>query len=180
MTPEELYNDAENALKVAGRAFYPLEREMLWEIAQAHGYNGTFPFERVVWAYAALSPQQTWSQNVQTLKRMLVCEHDLPFENPGTLPDAAYKAYQSLHGVKAVKGMKVCSFARAILGDPNAVAIDRWMLRSLGHGSDNCTDAQYHRYEQYFRKLAWEREEEPRALQAIVWLGMREPTRRLL
>jgi len=27
MTPEELYNDAENALKVAGRAFYPLERE---------------------------------------------------------------------------------------------------------------------------------------------------------
>ena len=169
-----LYEDAEEPLLVAAREFYPLELDMVSGIAQEFHR----PLENTVWAYAALSPQQTWTQNIRALKRLM---SDHRFVNPGHLARESHRAWAALHGeFDVVQGMKVRSFAKAILGDLRAVAIDRWVLRGVGHRNDSCSNRQYKQYEMEIRAVADIKGEEPRALQAVVWLGLREPTRRLL
>lgn len=170
-----IYLDAEPALLKAGREFFPLENKMLRGIAEE--FNK--PLENTIWAYAALSPQQTWAQNIRTLRRLMA---NSGFINPGHLPRESHRAWAALLGdFEAVRGPKVRPFARAILGDPKAVAIDRWVLRGLGHGnSDSCSNKQYQEYELDIRTVADIIKEEPRALQAIIWLAKRELTRRLL
>jgi len=170
----KIYELAEEALVKAAREFYPLENIMLQKIAVEFDK----PLENTVWAYAALSPQQTWAGNIKSLKRLMSYSY---FRNPGAISLFSYRAWAALQGeFDAVKGMKVNSFAKAILGDKRAVAIDRWVLRGLGHVSDICSHKRYLEYELDIRNVADIKGEEPRAFQALVWLGMRETTRRLL
>jgi hypothetical protein len=78
-----------------------------------------------------------------------------------------------------VGGLKVTSFYRAIMGDPDAVVLDRWALRAVGHDRDTCTPLQYARYSAMYSEAAHAVGESPRDFQAIVWTVMREAMTRL-
>lgn len=71
-------------------------------------------------------------------------------------------------------GRKLDNFRRAILGDPDAVVVDRWMLRAFG---DNkrlaATPTQYDLYENAIKELAKQRGVTPRQMQAAIWFGVK-------
>jgi hypothetical protein len=71
-------------------------------------------------------------------------------------------------------GPKVRAFYRAILGDPDAVVLDRWALRAAGHPRDTATPKQYARIADEYRAAAAAVGEDPRDFQAIVWIVTRE------
>ena len=78
-----------------------------------------------------------------------------------------------------VKGPKVSAFYRAILGDPEAVVLDRWACYAAG-GSRAKTPSRTEAREiaDAYREAASIVGEHVRDLQAIVWLQVRETTAR--
>ncbi len=163
------YRSCDHLTKRAGRFWYPKLNVWLSEMTRQHIY----PFENVVVAFAALSPQisfrmnclglteliQTgntnlgYGQNVAKAKRILMS--DRPFEDLATKHPS-----------------KCDSFAKAILGNVRAVSLDTWMLHLLGFDGWMTT----HRYKgmvQTITKAAIHVGEQPRDFQAILWLATR-------
>ena len=71
-----------------------------------------------------------------------------------------------------LRGPKIRAFYRALLGDDEAVVIDTWMLRALGH-HEKPTPKQYKRLAQRVRREARRRGIPPAVWQAIVWCKAR-------
>ena len=66
---------------------------------------------------------------------------------------------------------KITNFSNALKGDPNAVVLDMWMAREFGFKGDELGEAQYRRYEQIVKELAFQEGKTPRQFQAGVWFG---------
>ena len=83
-----------------------------------------------------------------------------------------------------IGGDKISNFSAALKGDPNAVVLDLWMARELGikqtpaqkkaGTSVDFTDAQYRRYENIIKEVAFDMGVTPRQAQAAIWFGIRE------
>jgi len=71
-------------------------------------------------------------------------------------------------------GRKVDNFAKALMGDPNAVVVDRWMMRAWGFKGDVPTPAQYDIIEHGIKELAQRHQMEPRQVQAAIWFGVKK------
>jgi hypothetical protein len=68
-------------------------------------------------------------------------------------------------------GQKILPFMRALLGDENAVVVDRWMMRAFGFKNNSPTPAQLRLIERQVRKQAARAGVTPRQWQAGVWEG---------
>jgi hypothetical protein len=69
---------------------------------------------------------------------------------------------------------KIENFYRALKGDPNAVVLDRWMLRAMGIRNQSAlSPSNYRLYEAGVRHLAELNDMSPRQLQAAIWAGAR-------
>jgi hypothetical protein len=68
-------------------------------------------------------------------------------------------------------GRKLDNFRKAIIGDPDAVVVDRWMMRAFGIPKDAATPAQYDMIEQAVKELAMKQGVTPRQMQAAIWFG---------
>lgn len=73
-------------------------------------------------------------------------------------------------------GRKITEFAKALSGDPEAVVVDRWMLRAFGFNKDAATDRQYDLIEQVIRDLAKKLDKTPRQVQAALWFEVKNRT----
>jgi hypothetical protein len=89
----------------------------------------------------------------------------------------------------AAKGgsLKVLRFYQALMGDPNAVVLDRWMIRAmwpekirqlanqegLQYEKYALTESQYKMMERVVQQKARELGVTPRDLQAMIWVGMK-------
>lgn len=125
---------------------------------------------RIIYAFAALSPQVDIVRNVEALLSLV---HGRPYR-PVALGANLAKARAILAGdLSALKGPKVTAFAQAILGKGDLV-LDVWALRAAGHRSTALPSTR--------KRTAIVRAYESRAhvlgltlshYQALVWLAIR-------
>jgi hypothetical protein len=71
-----------------------------------------------------------------------------------------------------LQGPKISAFYRALAGDPNAVVIDRWILRAYGYKS--LTPTVRREIIDSMHELADEYDCEPREVQAAIWFGVKK------
>lgn len=76
-------------------------------------------------------------------------------------------------GGHPLAGLKVEAFAQAIAGDRQAVVIDRWMMRYLGHPRKGFTARQHERMAARVRTEAMYSGYPPRDYQARIWALVR-------
>ena len=163
------------AQRSRGRKWYPAARQLMQDLADRTGYT----LEQAVAVLAITSPGAQLVTNVDWTRQALQSRgaarvgrypNQMRPKVAAVLADpAAASAY--------VTGPKVGAFHRAILGDTDALVIDRWataagnVFRSdaLTEGSRRALDAAY-------RQLARARRRSVRDLQAQVWIAVREST----
>ncbi len=165
----EHYARATDAQKAEGRAWYPAAADVCRTIAQESGRD----WRNVARAMAALSPRLRWTANVDAT-------WDTAYgRTPRVLRLNAIKArtlMDGLHHRETLSGIKVRSFAAALLGNRHAATIDAWMLKASGHLSPAKASGQtaYIRAcKQALATLARETGEDTRDIQAIIWIVAR-------
>lgn len=165
----DLYRSASPEMREAGRAWYP----NAYAICEAIG-GGVVPAETVARVMAILSPRCTWRTCVAWT--LLLVDAYLTGQPVPAVSTAGNrdKAWRELHGQPALSGQKVTAFARAIQGDPDAVVIDSWTMRSVGLSiHKTVTRARQRRITAAYTQAAAVVGESPRDLQAIVWCAIR-------
>jgi hypothetical protein len=75
---------------------------------------------------------------------------------------------------KPLAGRKLDNFRKAIIGDPDAVVVDRWMLRAFGmDGEKGATPHSYDLVEHAVKQMAQQHGVTPRQMQAAIWFGVK-------
>lgn len=167
-----IYAAATDAQRERGRAWY---RDMLAECRAISRDTGV-PLRRVVATVAITSPDARLSSNLAWARVACETRGDAAV---GRYPNTMRQRYAPiLRGevdpLAGVGGPKVTAFYRAILGDEDAVVLDRWALRAVGHHRDSCTAKQYAEYAARFRRAAASEGESPAHFQAITWVVLRD------
>lgn len=169
-----------------GRQWYPAARDWAESLARETGYT----LEQVVAVLAITSPGIQLTSNLDHTERIMRGERDSGGRFPNvnrpkiaavlTSPDAA---------AEWARGPKVGPFHRAILGDSDALVLDRWAIYAAtgdaskgrtGHtrdaADDQLTRGRREVIEDAYRALARKVRIPVRDLQATIWLQVRETT----
>lgn len=161
------YDATDAETRRAGEQWYVEAKQTCQTIATSSGH--TLP--EIMFAGAALSPLKSWDQNVTILRDLA---YSSTYRNPGTFSHQARVAWRCLQGeTEALSGFKVKPFTAAILGDPDAVAIDTWIMRACGHTVNWCSAAQYCALIAAVTGGADRCSIEPRTFQAVIWCEIR-------
>ena len=165
----ELYGGAAPEMLAAGREWYPNARAICERIG-----GDAVPVDTVARVMAALSPRCHWKVNVRQTEEMIaafLAGQDVPAVSTGT---NRMRAWSELNGTPALSGPKTTAFARAILGDEDAVVIDSWIMRSVGLApTAKLTRHRLRWITEAYTDAARAVGETPRNLQAIVWCAIR-------
>lgn len=156
----------------AGREWYDVAFSHCERLAAWHDRS----IPEVVAALAHLSPRTSWAQNLLLLERLLAGEPKPDFAL-GRSWEQANRALAAEDPVATFgrRALKTWHFARAILGDQSAVAVDTWIARAVGipeksvrsMGGYNAVHDAFHRGAKIERDIS------PRDLQAVVWVAWR-------
>lgn len=163
------YESAPEPVRTAGRLWYPQAQE-----ACRHIGMDIVPVETVARVMAILSPRCLWKTCVGWTRVMVgAAVSGQPLPAVSTAGNRR-KAWAELHGELAVSGPKTTAFARAILGDEQAVVIDAWILRVFDlQPEQKVTGKRQREITAAFTEAAAVVGETPRDLQAIVWCVVR-------
>lgn len=161
-----VYDGASDAVRQAGAAWYPQCRaDVSATYRRARAADLLPDDERVVYAFAALSPRVTYAQNHVMLEALL---------SSGRVPglsanvDAAVRALDG----DPPRGRKTLAFAHAILGDEDAVVLDTWALRVAG-APPSPSERVFQSVAGAYRRAARARGVAPRTMQAATWVAAR-------
>ena len=130
---------------------------------------------------AAMSPMMSWRSNVDVARR-IIAAHDAGADCPASgygLTRNVRKAWAILDGadpLDVLSGRKVRAFYANIIGDPDAVTVDRWAVRiALGDPEHPGTvgDRDHYAIESAYREAAGRIGIAPRDLQAATWVAFR-------
>lgn len=169
----EHYRDDIAAMDDA-RAWYANARAAARRLAREHGTTVSV----AAGVIAALSPRCPWGRNVIAADIILGAARrgdDLPSVG---LKANARKAFAIASGagrpLDILRGPKVRSFYRNILGDVDAVTVDVWAARAAGVDSKARLDGRrYDHIADAYRYAARIVGVAPAVLQAIVWVSIR-------
>jgi hypothetical protein len=122
--------------------------------------------------FAATSNNATVASNASlTLKALKQYKMGEPFT--GYLPDVIENLKRAASG-QELNGRKIDNFAKALSGDPDAVVVDRWIMRAFGFEKGSApTDTQYDFMEHAIRQMAEQTGQTPRQVQAAIWFGVK-------
>jgi hypothetical protein len=169
------YRRADKAGRVnRGRDWYPRMREIL------DAERGEHSLEQAVAVFAITSQGAQLRANLDWTRRALAGDTDVGrFPNrQGPKIREALADPATAH--EACVGPKIGAFFAAVAGDPDALVLDRWAtFAALGDEYDRDTGLtvkQRKACEDAYRRLAAETGEEVRAIQAAIWLQVRETT----
>jgi hypothetical protein len=161
-----------------GTRWYPQARALMERLASDTGYT----LDQAVAVLAITSPAAQLTTNLRWTREAL--------ESGGTarvgrFPNSMAPKIQAVLADPAaateyVRGPKVGPFFQAILGDNDALVIDRWAAYAAGHSDrDAVPDAESRRgIESAYRRLATRVGMSVRDLQAAIWIHVRESTAR--
>lgn len=168
----DTYARATDEQRERGRAWYARMRQACEGIAKDTGV----PLARVAATAAITSPDAQLSTNLAWTRKACETRGDAAV---GRYPNAMAARYRPILAgavppADGVGGPKVTAFYRAIMGDADAIVLDRWALRAVGHPRDTATPRQYERLAAVYADIAAQVGEHPRDFQAIVWIVLRD------
>ena len=168
-----LYSQASPAVRRRGRSWYPETQRRLREIAEQ---TGATPAQAAA-VFAIVSPLVQVRTALQWTEQILRGDRTygaFPTKQTPRIEAALSTSKPCRH----VSGPKVNSFYRAIMGDTNALVIDRWAAFAAGHEDrgSNIPRAVWREIDAAYRAAAAAVGETVRAFQAIVWIVIRETT----
>jgi len=128
--------------------------------------------------YAATSPRQRLATNraMVVMAASTGAVHGMPCVRNAVARafDIINEGGDPLDALNPVTGRKTYNFARALVGDPEAVVVDVWMMRAAGFPErEDPTKLQYDAIEHVTRSMARDMGLEPRTLQALLWIIVR-------
>jgi len=161
------YRDADEETAQLGSAWYRRSRVVARSLARANGVH----LSVAAGVLAAISPRLRWSSNV-------ACADALLAGRPvtGVFSANLRKADRILAGERPMSvlgGDKVRAFYRAIMGDPNAVVLDVWMMRAAGWAKASLTPSEYANLADALTAAAVREGVDPADFQAVVWTHVR-------
>jgi len=133
----------------------------------------------MVCAAATLSPGLRWTATVELLERLLIAHRDgesMPRNGHATFGfRPRERAWQIIRtGIASSRGVKVEAFAAALLGDTDAVVVDRHLIDAAGLGGTDrrrsISAAQRRRVADTVRSFAAVLGVTPRDLTTALWL----------
>lgn len=172
-----LYDSASTLDVHAGREWYSVARDIAANLACASPYT----FEQCAAVIAVLSAQARWADNVSAARACVQAHASgasvgaVPCHGGVTRANVV-RAFAILDGTTFVGGPKTGAFHRAIIGDPDAVVLDRHAIRAgipSYDGKRRVTVVERRALESAYRNAARLRGEAPRDMQAIVWIVRR-------
>lgn len=147
----------------AGAAWYPRCLETVAGLAPK------VPLARAVGAFSLLSPQVSYAQNISCMRQLVAGEKVSHFRKQAAAAARVLRGETTIE--EETRGPKLRAFARAILGDLDAVVVDRWAIRPWGNMA--VTAARFRAAEQAYREVAAQLGISPRDYQAAVWIQLR-------
>lgn len=168
-----LYEKSSPTIRRRGRSWYPEAQRQLREIARRT--DSKLPQAAAV--FAIVSPNASVITALRWTEEILSGERAAGRWPTNQIPKIE-KALAAAQPGRAVVGEKVVPFYKAIMGDPNALVIDRWAAYAGGHEDrdKNIPRAVRREIEAAYRSAARACDETVRAFQAIVWIVVREST----
>lgn len=168
-----LYEQASPGVRRRGRAWYPEASRRLREIA----WRQECPPSHAVAVFSIVSPAVQLSTALRWTEEILAGER-----RGGRFPNVQAPkieaACSTRYPVTKVTGPKVNAFYRAIMGDTNALVLDRWAIHAAGYPKPRSQVPRTLRreLEAAYRAAASLCGETVRAFQAITWIVARETT----
>lgn len=165
------YRASDEATRTAGAVWYDEAQAYALELSDLSGYS----LERVAIAIALLSPRASWQANKAAARALVTGAH----KPSGMLARSWLAARNALMvddpwALFSKRASKTCAFARAILGDSDAVVIDIWAARVAGIDPDTLSRAGvYDEVARSYRNAAARVGITPREMQAITWIQAR-------
>lgn len=149
-----------------GRGWYASARASIMRYAF---HNGHCP-RTVADVLAITSPRVHVSRNVS-----MAHEHLSTGRHPRGAMRQIRDALDRYASTRAYGGLKVNAFADALLGDPDAVVVDVWMVRAYGKGEEwpSITPKRYAAISGWIRASATRLGWTPAETQAAIWTGCR-------
>lgn len=174
------YDASTPAERLEGSAWYPAALELAATIADTFGYT-VVQAAKVI---AATSAQTGWSANTTQAFRAVDAYnktgHEFP-EGIGLRSGRQWKTIcEILEGTYSGTSPKWSAFAANIVGDKEAVTVDRHAMRVAmadGVKYDSITLGNYRKIADAYRIAASERGIDARDMQAIVWVSYRNAVR---
>lgn len=171
----DLYAAADTDVRKRGRSWYPQTQKLLRELADKHER----PLSQVVAVFAITSVAVQLQTNLRWTDEVLA-----GVRTGGRFPNVqgplVAGALSTRRPSRFVRGPKTSAFYRAIMGDKNAVVLDRWAARAAGFPVN---DEKHEIPVTVRREMAAAYTEAAKAcrenvrdFQAIVWIVKRETT----
>lgn len=170
------WQDSSPAERRAGRRWYPAALDLAVAIDPDRPW-------RAAGVLAALSPRQSWHQNVASAA-LLTGWVDAKGSDRGPEPRVHTNGQQAKARAIAngetplvvLHGPKERAFYRAITGDTDAVTVDAWAARAAEPWEDpnaGIHEARYNRLVRAYQDAAERLSVTPRDLQATTWIHVR-------
>jgi len=167
----ERYGRSTPSMRRRGRSWYPEAHRLLSRMAAEHDRTTA----QAAAVFAITSMNTTLLSNIRFTEQIL----------RGERTAGCYPAFQGplvISALKAdrpgrfVRGPKCIAFYRAIMGDVDALVLDRWAARAAGHEKRWVAGRLRTELEHAYKEAAEACGETVRAFQAIVWIHTRETT----
>jgi hypothetical protein len=177
-----IFDKAGNAELEDGALWYPRALETATAIAELHGVN----VHQVAAIMSIVSPGTGWKLNkllpAQVIEYILKHGEYGSYTVPEWFPGYPHAWQQCrkvlIYGDITISGRKTLPFYSAIMGDENALVVDRHMVRICSgvDGVQTCSDAPFRRMQDAIRQAAEARGVSNRTMQATVWICYRRYT----
>lgn len=168
------YEHSPPPIRRRGRAWYPEARRLLARMAAEHDR----PLAQAVAVFAITSANTTLLSNIRFTEQVLKGERMAgcypTFQTP-----LVELALSTRYPGRFVPGPKCSAFYKAIMGDVDALVLDRWAARAAGldrPGRNDIYPAARRQLDVAYREAAKLCGETVRAFQAITWIATREST----
>lgn len=161
------YREADEETEQLGSGWYRRSRVVARSLARAHGTS----LSVAAGVLAAVSPRIRWSSNIAVADALLGGK-----PVAGVFGSNLRKAERIIDGEKPLNvlgGDKVRAFYRAIMGDPDAVVLDVWMMRAAGWTKASLTPREYAALSEALTAAAARVGVDPADFQAVVWTHVR-------
>lgn len=176
MTPTDhivaTVRDAQPGLLELGRDWYPAAHAAAETLSAGTPYT----VRQCADVIAALSPRNPWAKNLEHAATAVDAHRaGRPMPTVGLRQNMRW-AWAILNGATledVCKGPKVRTFARAIMGDTDAVVVDVWAARAAGLERTTFTPNQYAAAVDAYRAAAAILALTPRETQACAWVAIR-------
>jgi hypothetical protein len=170
----ERYEQSTPSVRQRGRSWYPEARRLLLRMAAEHNR----PLAQAVAVFAITSANTTLLSNIRFTEQILRGERDFGCY-PTIQRPLVEAALSTRYPGRFVRGPKCSAFYRAIMGDVDALVLDRWAARAASldrPGRNDIYPSTRRVLDTAYREAATFCGETVRAFQAITWIVIREST----